>query len=180
MMLKSSLLKALFCVGILSVMFLASCSDDPIPNPVVSFSETNVTVNEGDGSVDIDVVLDRAVSKDIVVKYSLSGTAQEGTTATSDYLIDGDGELTIEKDQTSGTITLELNDDFVIEGTETVTITIVDVDEGIDIDLEANVVEIAINENDHIPTDGLVSYYNFKGNSTDQVGASDGTAIDFV
>lgn len=118
---------------------LSSCSKDddkePEVKPQLSFAVGEMTVNEADGTAEIEIVLDKAASEDIVVEYELAGTAQDAETATDetdlpDYEIADDehGEVEIAKGETTGTINITLFTDFAVEDSETIEIAIVDVD----------------------------------------------------
>lgn len=121
----SVLLYILSGAVIVSAVGLSSCSkddDEPKAKPQLSFAETEKTVKESDGAIEIQIVLDKAASEDITVSYELSGTAQDNETATQnspgDYEIDEDqthGEVEIEKGQTSAVIKINLYSDFAIE-----------------------------------------------------------------
>lgn len=122
---------------IASAVGLSSCSKDddkPEAKPQLSFAETEVTVNEDEGSVDIEFVLDKAASEDITITYELSGSAQDIETASTetdapDYGIEDDYlEIEIPKGETSATIHLTVFTDFAIEDSETINIAIDDVD----------------------------------------------------
>jgi len=118
---KKYALLALSLATIVGLVGLSSCSkDDPAPPITASFSKTTATATEADGSVSVDVVLDRATSEDLVVEYTLSGTATEGT----DYNIDDSGEVEIKKGQSKGTINIDITDDKAFEGNETLKLTI--------------------------------------------------------
>jgi hypothetical protein len=126
-------------MGIVLSIGLSSCSKDDDKEPEakaqLSFAVGEMTVNEADGTAEIEIVLDKAVSEDIVVEYELDGTAQDAETATDetdlpDYEIadDDHGEVEIAKGETTGTITITLYTDFAVEASETIEISIVDVD----------------------------------------------------
>lgn len=113
---------------------LSSCKDDdePFVKPKLSFSEDNITVNEADGTIEIEVKLDKPYSEDIVIDYSLDGTAIDkvsaGTSSPYDYeVLSEAGEIEIKKGETSGKIEIQLYSDSDIEENETIEISIEDV-----------------------------------------------------
>ncbi len=143
------LLSSLFTIVVASLV-LSSCKDDePFVKPRLSFSETTRTVNENAGTIEVDVVLDKAFSEDIIVEYRLAGTATEGSGAQADYeVLDDLGEVEIRAGQTTGSIRLRIIDDSIFEGDETIEITIRDVDnDNIDITNQDEIL-ITITDND--------------------------------
>jgi hypothetical protein len=118
---KKYALLALSLATIVGLVGLSSCSkDDPAPPAKASFSKTQGSAGEGDGVAEVDVILDRAASQDVVVEYTISGTATEGT----DYDIDDSGEVEIKKGQTKGTVSINITDDHNYEGNETLKLSI--------------------------------------------------------
>jgi hypothetical protein len=131
------LLSALFVVGL--AVGLPSCKEDepPVP-PKLSFEKEALDVKESDGEVEIKLILDKAASQDIEIKYKISGTAAEkraaGTNAAFDYEITSDYlETEIEAGETEGVIKLTFYSDLSIENDETIEISIDEVDEGIEL-----------------------------------------------
>src|SRR5690606_5812782 len=91
------------------VIGLSSCDDDEAPpRPIVSFSGTGQTVNEGAGTINVSIVLDRAYNKDVNIEYSVGGTASDQDqvgTAAADFQINGThGVVNIPANSTSGEI----------------------------------------------------------------------------
>src|SRR5690606_6243876 len=91
---KLKLLSTLAVFSTFSVLYLNSCKDDdePAPRPKVAFALSNVSVNEPDGNLPVKIELDRPAPEDLVVEYSISGTATRRTStnaATADYEITG-------------------------------------------------------------------------------------------
>src|SRR5689334_4038164 len=102
---------------------ISSCSkDDEKPSaPKLSFFDEDMTVSEDDGTIEIKVVLSKAYDRDIAIDYDVSGTALEGSLAGKDYEITSDfGEVIIEEGETEGIIEIELRDDGLFEGDETI------------------------------------------------------------
>ncbi|MBT7096626.1 hypothetical protein HN937_04570, partial [Candidatus Poribacteria bacterium] len=87
--------------------------DDP---PVVTFSTTAQTVAEAVGSVTATVVLDAVSGLDVIVPYTVSGTATGGGT---DHDL-ADSSLTIAAGSSSGTVGFTVTDDSLDETDETV------------------------------------------------------------
>lgn len=110
----------------LLVLGLSSCKDDdePFVKPKLSVATETVTIGEGGGTAEVEIVLDKAAPTDITVEYSLGGTA----VSPADYSIVGtEGEVDIPQGQTSGTIQITIVNDAVYEGNETIEIEIQDV-----------------------------------------------------
>ncbi|HPH46827.1 MAG TPA: hypothetical protein PKU83_07470, partial [Chryseolinea sp.] len=114
---------------------ISSCSEDePYVKPKLSFAESSMTVNEIDGTIEIEVVLDKPAAEDFTISYELDGDAYDEIRAEeedelADFEVVGDyGEIEIEKGEDSGIITLQLFADFIIEGNESIEIEITSVD----------------------------------------------------
>lgn len=110
----------------------SSCKDDepPIP-PKLSFAASEMTVSEGVGTIEVELVLDKPYSRDLNVEYNLGGTASDQDavgTANADYEVVGThGLVVIKSGATSGTITLEIYPDAMYEEDETIEISIIDI-----------------------------------------------------
>jgi hypothetical protein len=104
---------------------LSSCKDDePFVKPNLSVNTETLTVNEGAGTVEVEVVLDKGAPSDITIEYDLGGTA----ISPADYSIVGqEGEVDIAAGQTSATIKLQIVNDALYEGNETIEISLEDV-----------------------------------------------------
>jgi hypothetical protein len=94
-----------------------------------------MTVNEDDGTIEIQVELSKAASEDITIEYTLDGSAIDlisaGNQYNPDYEILGDYlEFEIAKGETTGIIEIQLYSDFQLEDPETIEIEIQDVDGG--------------------------------------------------
>ncbi|MDB5391628.1 MAG: hypothetical protein JWM11_7274 [Planctomycetaceae bacterium] len=88
--------------------------------PAVSFSVASQSVNEADGTALLTVNLSSASTSSVTIPFSiLGGTAS----SPSDYSL-SNSPLVIPAGQTSGSILLNLVDDSLIEGTETVVVTL--------------------------------------------------------
>src|SRR5690349_1547240 len=94
----------LLCLSILTVagvgVVFSSCEDDePPPNPKVNFARATRTLAENAGTLEVEVTLDRAIDKAVVISYDIDGTAEEG----SDFEIPVDiGEVEIPAGSTTG------------------------------------------------------------------------------
>jgi len=117
---------------ILAVGFgISSCKEDEPPaKPKLSFADTEMTVGEDDGTIEVQVVLDKAYSQDLNIEYELGGTASDQDvvgTANADYEVAGDhGVVVIESGQTTGVIELDIYSDAAFEDDETIEISILD------------------------------------------------------
>lgn len=109
----------------------SSCKEDEPPaKPKLSFAETEITVNEDDGLLEVELVLDKAYSKDLRIEYELGGTASDQDvvgTANADYEVQGThGVVEIEAGETTGVIELDIYADAGFEEDETIEIAILD------------------------------------------------------
>lgn len=111
---------------------LSSCKEDepPVP-PKLSFAQSEMTVNEDAGVIEVELKLDRPYGKDLRVEYRIAGTAggqQDVGTADADYEINGDpGVAIIKSGETTGTIEVQIFNDNIFEEDETIELTIFDV-----------------------------------------------------
>jgi hypothetical protein len=124
---------------------LSSCKDDEPPaKPKLSFAESTMTVAEGAGTIEVELLLDKPYSKNLRIEYNLGGTAKDQDavgSADADYEVGGThGVVEIESGATSGVIELELYDDAAFEEDETIEVTIGDTNTG----------DIEVTEDDHI------------------------------
>lgn len=158
---KKYTLLALSLATIVGLVGLASCSkDDPAPRLKVSFEHSSETIDEGDGTATVNVILDQVAQEDITVEYDVDGTALEGSpsTAGSDYQITSDaGKVKIRKGEAVGMIELKLKDDAIFEGDETIEFSIKNVSStNVDIG-EDNTTTITLVENDSQPKVSFVA-----------------------
>lgn len=128
-------------VSVIAVSTLNSCKDDEeVVNAKLAFGSLTKTVAEGEQNVKATLVLDKPAPTDIVVEYSLGGTATRkiGTTIAGDYEIVGtSGEIEIAKGATTGDITFNILADAVFEAEEKIIITLEDISSNqVDIDVE--------------------------------------------
>jgi hypothetical protein len=129
---KSIIILSALIVGFV-LLPLSSCKDDgPPPKAKISFAESTMTVNEADGTIEIEVVLDKPATENTNIEYEVNGTAQDFETATQnnppDFQILQDisdyGEVDIAKGETSGIIEIEMFSDTFFEDNETIEISI--------------------------------------------------------
>jgi hypothetical protein len=127
---------------------LSSCeSDDPPPNPKVNFARATRTLAESAGTLEVEVTLDRASDKSIIIEYDLDGTAVEGT----DYEIPVDiGEVVIPAGATTGVFEIVLTNDNIFEPDETIELRISDAPENVQVG-ETDEMVITITEDDSKP-----------------------------
>lgn len=101
---------------------------------VVVFGAASLTVNEADGLVDLVVELNNPASSDLIVNYTVEGSALDSLTGVQDetppqffdykFVTESFGELEISAGETSGSITIKLFSDFYFEGDETIVLTL--------------------------------------------------------
>jgi hypothetical protein len=130
----------LFTFGLLAFFALAigvsSCKKDDEPPPAkpkLSFTTPSVTVNEADGTVEVEFTLDKPATEDIVVEYSLSGTAIDKASVAANQAFDYEvltdpGEVEILQGETTGIIEIKMYSDLRLEEAETIEVQIDDVD----------------------------------------------------
>jgi hypothetical protein len=107
------LLAALFSIKIIS------CKKDSGPDtPSISISDTTIAVGESVGSVTATINLSAIASTDIIINYSLEGSA----VLNGDYEVETDSPLKITAGSSSTTITFSVFDDKVIEFDKTIII----------------------------------------------------------
>lgn len=121
------------------MMFVSSCKDDEKPNSRFSFAESEIEVLEDDGTVELVINIDRAVSETVVLSYTLEGTATEFKAATGgDFEISpAGGNITIAPGATQAVVQIDLLPDqnFEVNFTEeiayeTIILTLTDVISG--------------------------------------------------
>lgn len=86
-------------------------------SPLVTFLTASQTVSEGAGTLQIPISLEYVSQMDATVGYTVSGTAVAGVDFTTS------GTVTIPTGQTSGNVTVNLIDNFVIEPNRTLILT---------------------------------------------------------
>jgi len=105
-----------FTIAALNVKVDANTRTDVPAPPTVSFSASNVTVNEADGTKSVTVTLSRAATVPVSVRYATSnGTAISG----SDYTASS-GTLNFAIGETSKTFSIPIAIDLTLEPTETI------------------------------------------------------------
>ncbi len=93
---------------------IGTITNDDLP-PTIAIDD--VTADEDAGAMTFTVSLSHATYQDIAVNYvTTDGSA---TIAGNDYVLRPDTALTIPAGATDGTITVQINDDALIEGPET-------------------------------------------------------------
>lgn len=134
----------------------SSCKEDEPPaKPKLSFADTEITVDEDDGVLEVELVLDKAHSKDLRIEYELGGTASDQDvvgTANADYEVEGThGVVEIEAGQTSGWIVLNIYADAAFEDDETIEIAILDTNtDQIELTAEDEVVITVTNDDEQL------------------------------
>jgi hypothetical protein len=104
-------------IVVMGLMVIASCKDDEKPKSKMSFAVAELEVLENDGTVEVKINIDRAVSETVVLSYTLGGTATEFKAATGgDYEISPEGgTITIAPGATEATIEITLFEDGEFE-----------------------------------------------------------------
>ncbi|WP_372725633.1 Calx-beta domain-containing protein, partial [Novipirellula sp.] len=89
--------------------------DDDDSTPIATLELAQTTIQENAGSAVMTVTLSGATEFDVIIPYTVSGSASRNT----DFVISGDSIL-IPSGETSGTIVIAVTDDFALENNETV------------------------------------------------------------
>jgi hypothetical protein len=141
---------------------------DDDPQIKASFSSPTLSLNEAGNILEVQVVLDKPAPTDILIEYSLTGSARDSVTAVTaepdlatDYAIAGTqtpGQLTIKAGQSTGIIKVRPYTDLILEDAntntdpfdpESIIITIVEASNGIDFSTN-NTVEISLEQQDGV------------------------------
>lgn len=139
-------------------LLYAGCSDDDNDDddslPVIQFSSSESTVNEDDGTVEIEVSSTKALTSDVEISFEVSGSAY----LDGDYSIETPSPITLEAGSQTATIVLKIIDESIIETSDdelTIELTSVDANAQLsetDDDLEH---ELTIEDNDTVAEDEL-------------------------
>lgn len=141
---------------LLAGLALTSCSksgDDV--SSVVKLSELAKSVRESDGQISLAVSLGSVTTQDVVLQFSVGGTAVQN----GDFVMQTttDSTLTIPKGSSTTNIVLRLFNDKAIEGTRTIEITLKAISSGHA--LSTNALDltgtITVEDDDVAPTDGI-------------------------
>jgi len=114
---------------------LSSCGgDDEEPKRMLSFTDKTLEAKESDGTIEVEVKLDKPATKDLTIQYNLSGTAVEKSTVDPnekpyDYEDLNEGEIKIKKGESAGVIEFDLYSDPFLDPTETIEIKFASVDD---------------------------------------------------
>lgn len=130
---RTFLIISVFTLTVFGLLFSSCKEDEPPAKPKLSFDKSSLTVNEGDGEIEIKIKLDKGAFEDFTIAYELTGTAVDkvaaGTTKAYDYEITSDYlETEIVKGDSIGFIKIKLYSDLSIEEDEMIQISIKDVD----------------------------------------------------
>jgi len=104
-------------IVVVGLMVVSSCKDDEKPKSKMSFAEAEIEALEDDGTVEIKINFDRAVSETVVLSYTLGGTATEFKAQTGgDYEISpAGGTITVAPGATEAVIEITLLPDQSFE-----------------------------------------------------------------
>lgn len=102
---------------ILGLVFISSCKDDEKPKANFAFAELEEDVLENDGTIEVKINIDKALSETVVLSYTVEGTATKYTPQNGgDYTISPEGGyITIAAGATDATIEIELFEDGEFE-----------------------------------------------------------------
>ena len=104
-------------IVVVGLMVISSCKDDEKPKSKMSFAVTEVEALEDDGTIELKINIDRAVSETVVLSYTLEGTATEFKAQTGgDYEISpAGGTITIAPGATEAIVEITLLPDQSFE-----------------------------------------------------------------
>jgi hypothetical protein len=127
---KKHLGVVLSLVCLCGFLLLSACGEDEPPIATISFASPEITVNEADDVIEIEVTLNRPAEADFFIDYTVSGSAQDAATAGANVPVDFEiledlndyGEIEIKKGETKGIIEIQLYSDFDFENDETIEI----------------------------------------------------------
>ena len=89
--------------------------------PIISVSNTSITVGEGDSNVSIATTLDKVTAQPVTVRYS---TAADSALAGSDFIAQNNRTHTIPALTTADSFTIPIVDDEIYEANESFTVTL--------------------------------------------------------
>ena len=116
---KLRIFRTLVFLGAIS-FFLASCGEDEVSAPSeVSFTASEFTLGESDGSATLGFQLNNPATADLTIQLSSSGTATSG----DDYTIT-ETTVVIPKGETHGSFEVVIRKDIIFEGDETIDVSI--------------------------------------------------------
>ena len=131
-------------LGVPRTTIVTILDDDALSQNSIAFAETQISVNEADGLVSIDVIRTGDNNQTASVDYTTNdGTAR----ANSDYVVTS-GTLSFSPGETSKTITLPIHEDNLAEPTETLTLSLSN-PQGISLGFQ-DTTTVAIIDNDEI------------------------------
>jgi hypothetical protein len=145
--------KSLLALAVVGVS-LSACKDDDESSPnTASFVNSSLSVDEGDGTVEVEVKLDRAAEQDIVVSYDIGGTAKDrettGASGSYDFQISSDrGELTIPKGEISAMINIAITQDGIFEEDETIELELSEATNNVKVSESKNTITITIQDDE--------------------------------
>ncbi|PSO48866.1 MAG: hypothetical protein BRC33_08480 [Cyanobacteria bacterium SW_9_44_58] len=116
----------------------------------LSFANTDVTVNEGDGTASLTVELAEALNSDV----AFTASTEAGTAAAGDDFTALDGEeFTIAAGETSAEVTVDINDDDEVEDSETFDVALAS--DNSNVELGNSSATVTIEDNDEEAPTGL-------------------------
>lgn len=138
--------------------------------PVAAFNLANQAVSEDAGSVTLTVQLSLVPQSDVTIPFSVSG----GSASSSDFSLSA-SPLVIPAGSTSGSITLTLNNDVLIENSESVIVTLGNPTNATLGGIQSQQVNINDNDTNHAPTISTGQSFQVAENPASQI--SVGTVI---
>jgi hypothetical protein len=133
---------------LLSIITLFSCNSNTDVSPSANVRDAKQTVDESVGTVSLTIDLGESATEDIIVNYEISGTA----ILNGDFEVRSGSSITIAKGNSTGTLSLGIFDDQVLESDKSIIVQFSS--ESLTINNSQSEISITDNEPD-ISADGL-------------------------
>ncbi|MCF1420495.1 Calx-beta domain-containing protein [Mangrovimonas futianensis] len=157
-------------IGATSQTVVTIINDDASPNPVMDFTTSSMSVNEGDGTVAVLFDISGTTTADATVEISFSGDATLG----SDFTVDGGSTnpyvLMIPAGSSSATLNLEILDDSDLEEAEDIVLTITSVTGGLLPGVNVQEMTMTIEDNDFASFNFLQTFEDATVSQLEEVG----------
>jgi hypothetical protein len=118
--------------------------------PDVSFNSANQVASENAGSALVGLTLSQAVGSNVVIPYTVSGSASYGASGSADHELDG-GVITIPAGSTTANLVIPITNDTLNESSETVVVTLQTPSGGAILG-STKIFTLTINDNDSTPS----------------------------
>src|SRR5688572_6929057 len=131
-------------------VLVAACNENETSNSA-RFSIASTEVNESDGSMEIEISLDRSVSESALLYFEFEGEAL----LNGDFKLITTSPITIPPNSQSAMIELEILDEAIIESSEEITFSLTGSNGGIVLQEAGSEFTATIEDNDEAPESGI-------------------------